>query len=534
MPRRTRRSTAKARAKRNAVPIAPELTDNTPALYENLDANPSIGTTDPIPGIDSLPDLLAPVQSNPIITTPGSADTPVSTHEYVDNNYELTALDSPKKTTKAKPKKVPTKRPAFVMKLWNMVNDPSNSKYISWLPDGKAFQVNDRESFMKHVLPKYFKHNNFASFVRQLNMYGWHKVQDVSSGSMMGGDEVWQFENPNFQRGRDDLLDNIVRNRPAKETEDEDVDINSLMQELDDMRKSQKLISDDLRRVKEDNEMLWKENYMVRERHKAQSNTLDKILRFLASIYGNNSTKFLENVSSSDLNDGGLGDFDQQTSPLSGAGQNLYDYNYDGNAGRRQLMISNKAYTNESPMGSIATEGGAGPPPPAAAAANMGTSDSNDGPIEEIHRGPENRNSDPFFSHFPSISSVTPGSTPGGGGQYLPDLNRTNSLFGPDGKSSSISSNPEEVMGNIHSRVDQNENQLQHLNEWVNRLSTSKPSEAMHDDELAELLLPQDVEQNGDIPALYRIPSVPAATSVDNPKKRAAEVTSAPSKKLKR
>ncbi|GMG32877.1 unnamed protein product [Ambrosiozyma monospora] len=86
----------------------------------------------------------------------------------------LTANGKPFK--KPKQKKItngqsgPAKRPAFVMKLWNMVNDSSNEKFISWLPKGDAFQVSDREGFMKNVLPKYFRHNNFASFVRQLNM----------------------------------------------------------------------------------------------------------------------------------------------------------------------------------------------------------------------------------------------------------------------------------------------------------------------------------------------------------------------------
>jgi hypothetical protein len=201
---------------------------------------------------------------------------------------------------KQKPRKstanVLQKRPAFVIKLWKMINDSSNSQYISWMKNGKAFQVNDRENFMKYVLPKYFKHNNFASFVRQLNMYGWHKIQDVTSGSLTNPDEIWQFENPNFIKDREDLLDNIVRNKPTKDNEDEDVDIKHLLEQLEQMKRNQLLISEDLRRVRQDNEMLWKDNFIARERHKIQSETLEKIMRFLASIYGNNTSKLLEQM----------------------------------------------------------------------------------------------------------------------------------------------------------------------------------------------------------------------------------------------
>ncbi|OWB70053.1 hypothetical protein B5S33_g5610 [[Candida] boidinii] len=213
------------------------------------------------------------------------------------SSSSLTVASSANSNTNDNSSNNPPKRPAFIMKLWSMVNDHGNAKYISWLPSGDAFQVNDRESFMKFVLPKYFKHNNFASFVRQLNMYGWHKVQDVNSGSLISNDEIWQFQHPFFVKDREDLLDNIVRNKPTKDKDDEneDIDLNSLFNELENMKSKQRLITEDLLRVRQDNEMLWKENFLARERHKAQSETLEKILRFLASLYGGNSAKFLEN-----------------------------------------------------------------------------------------------------------------------------------------------------------------------------------------------------------------------------------------------
>ncbi|EGV61385.1 hypothetical protein CANTEDRAFT_123979, partial [Yamadazyma tenuis ATCC 10573] len=161
----------------------------------------------------------------------------------------------------------PKTRPAFVMKIWSMVNDPANHDYIRWDDDGESFQVFHREKFMKDILPKYFKHNNFASFVRQLNMYGWHKVQDISSGTLKddkNGDENWKFSNPNFISGREDLLDNIVRNKSmANELEmaEKNPTMKLILNEMDNIKLNQLALSEDLRRIRKDNKTLWSETY---------------------------------------------------------------------------------------------------------------------------------------------------------------------------------------------------------------------------------------------------------------------------------
>ncbi|CAK7268076.1 Flocculation suppression protein [Sporothrix epigloea] len=90
---------------------------------------------------------------------------------------------------------------AFIHKLYNMLEDPNIQQLISWSPSAESFVMSPSPEFSK-VLAQYFKHTNVSSFVRQLNMYGFHKVSDVfanGSESTM----LWEFKhgNNNFRRG---------------------------------------------------------------------------------------------------------------------------------------------------------------------------------------------------------------------------------------------------------------------------------------------------------------------------------------------
>lgn len=65
----------------------------------------------------------------------------------------------------------------FIHKLYDMLEDASLSHLIWWLPTNDLFCLYPGEEF-SNVLAQYFKHTNIASFIRQLNMYGFHKVND--------------------------------------------------------------------------------------------------------------------------------------------------------------------------------------------------------------------------------------------------------------------------------------------------------------------------------------------------------------------
>lgn len=61
--------------------------------------------------------------------------------------------------------------PPFLTKTYEFVEDPATNRVVSWSQGNNSFVVWDPQKFATTLLPKYFKHNNFSSFVRQLNTY---------------------------------------------------------------------------------------------------------------------------------------------------------------------------------------------------------------------------------------------------------------------------------------------------------------------------------------------------------------------------
>ncbi|SLM39637.1 Winged helix-turn-helix DNA-binding domain [Lasallia pustulata] len=259
-----------------------------------------------------------------------------------DEELERKALIA-KREAQAKRKPIPP----FVQKLSSFLDEPKNKDMIRWSDAGDSFIVLDEDEFAKTLIPELYKHNNYASFVRQLNMYGFHKKVGLSDNSMRSSEKKHkspsEYYNPYFKRGRPNLLWLIQkpktpqgkgsgkggikikqedRDGNADEEGDDAYEVESpappnqgyleqnqnvrngrhhlmigqggglpqdelsaVHQELQQVRQQQQVISNAIAKIKREHEQLYGQAAAFQNWHDRHENSINAILTFLATIY---------------------------------------------------------------------------------------------------------------------------------------------------------------------------------------------------------------------------------------------------------
>ena len=200
----------------------------------------------------------------------------------------------------------------------------------------------DEDEFARTLIPELFKHNNYASFVRQLNMYGFHKKVGLSDNSMRASERKnkspSEYYNPYFKKGKPHLLWLIQKPKPVgkKRAEAQDdgniddngdevydvdnptsvnqaaeesggglrntrvplmigpggagggiphEDLSAVHQELQQIRQQQQIISGVIKKIRRDHEQLYGQAAAFQELHSRHENSINAILTFLATVY---------------------------------------------------------------------------------------------------------------------------------------------------------------------------------------------------------------------------------------------------------
>ncbi|KAL2265499.1 hypothetical protein VTJ83DRAFT_6599 [Remersonia thermophila] len=244
-------------------------------------------------------------------------------HDNIERLEEL--AQRAKREAQAKRKQIPP----FVQKLSSFLDESRNTDLIRWSDKGDSFIVLDEDEFAKTLIPELFKHNNYASFVRQLNMYGFHKRVGLSDNSMKASERKnkspSEYYNPYFRRGHPNLL--WLINKPKSgsskkkakkeevenESEEDGVeetysggalatsqagrpvsneiaplqkkDLLHVKQQIERLQQQQVAISNMLNKLRQDQNQLYQQAVLFQTMHERHENSINAILNFLANVF---------------------------------------------------------------------------------------------------------------------------------------------------------------------------------------------------------------------------------------------------------
>jgi len=163
--------------------------------------------------------------------------------------------------------------PNFLLKLYTILETPEYKNIISWSEDGKYFSIINLHDFTENILPKFYKHNNFSSFVRQLNMYDFHKKRSNQNEHI--------FQHPKFIKGNQDLIKTIKRKNKK----------DNIMQEQSNDLLNNNLLNNHQALVEYCNCNCCNPINPMNSNKKVTKHSLEKALNFLIQSVNENSNK---------------------------------------------------------------------------------------------------------------------------------------------------------------------------------------------------------------------------------------------------
>ena len=149
----------------------------------------------------------------------------------------------------------------FLSKLHTILSNDSNKDIISWNEEGKKVIIKDMIKLCSTILPHYYNHNRYSSFVRQLNMYGFHKTKGLKKFDIYELKEFTKFatkkEIEQIKRiKREKIETNSTDTEELTKNENLDEIISFFSKKNDENEKKIQKMSEEIENLKENNAIL--------------------------------------------------------------------------------------------------------------------------------------------------------------------------------------------------------------------------------------------------------------------------------------
>ena len=186
------------------------------------------------------------------------------------------------------------KSESFLSKLYDILKNNSYSKIIHWDTDGKRVIISDVVNLCNIVLPKFYKHHNYSSFVRQLNLYGFHKSKGITKfgdsyeleafHSKATKEEISQIVKPN--KKMKNLVEYIKSNQKEESTDNdflsagsEDDVLKFLFEKTEENAQNSLNLRKEMDELKKENSKLNNEIKELKSLLNSHANLIEKILK---------------------------------------------------------------------------------------------------------------------------------------------------------------------------------------------------------------------------------------------------------------
>jgi hypothetical protein len=183
---------------------------------------------------------------------------------------------------------IESKQDKFLLKLYEILSKEEYSKIIHWSQNGSYIVITNIHLLAKKILPIYFNHQNYSSFVRQLNMYNFHKIRTDPDK------QEQYFINESLNKNKTlNEIQNFKRKEKNKQKclffQDEDSNIKYTI--LPNKKEEENKILEESLKLEENDDKIVDNFQSLISAGKANSNTKDKILLLLLNKSKENMDK---------------------------------------------------------------------------------------------------------------------------------------------------------------------------------------------------------------------------------------------------